>query len=232
MVTYPVSDMYRNYSWFDVENVRRAFNNSTGDHWSRYLVCNCLVAFTSQFVQDDDASWQPLMNSKCCYAAFQKQNVCLWVFLGIHDVIHRRHTNIDVIDDKLDTLGTWKTKCPSENCITNTELGIFGADTFQKFWVRKWNWKLVLLINTKLPETSDYVHSVVTKRRVVWWIITDSAKERIAVIPMCQVVQQQRRKKIGFSETSGTTQKTGSSITPLWDIMVRITQNTGSAHGP
>jgi hypothetical protein len=94
------------------------------------------------------------------------------------------------------------------------------------------DWKRVLLINTRLPETNDYIHSVVKKLRVVWWVITDSAKERIAVIAMCHVVQQERQKKMGFPETSGSSEKTGSSITPLWDIMVRITQQTGSAHGP
>ena len=54
---------------------------------------------------------------------------------------------------------------------------------------------------------------------------------------MCHVIQQQRNKKTGFSETSDCTQKAGSSTKPLWDITVRIIQPTGSVylwqfHGP
>jgi hypothetical protein len=154
------------------------------------------------------------------------------VFLGIHDVIHRIHTNIDVIGDRLDTLGTWEKKSVPVTIAKQTQswaywvlircrsLGWEGGLENLYYWL------------TPLPETSYYIHLVVTKRRVVWWIITDCAKERIVVIPMCHVVQQQRRKKMGFSETSGTTQKTRSSVTPLWDNMVRITQQTGSAHSP
>lgn len=64
--------------------------------------------------------------------------------------------------------------------------------------MKTWTRKLVQLIDTKSPETKGLYTSVVTKRRVVWWIITDSAKEAIAVIRMCHVAQQQRQKEMGF----------------------------------
>ena len=159
---------------------------------------------------------------------------CLFVSVSpdIHDVIHRRHTNTAVIGDTLDTLGTCKNKVSEWQLHNKHRVGHIWCCCVAEVLGEKVDWKRVLLIDTRLPETNDYIHLVVTKRPVVWWVITDSAKERIAVIPMCPVVQQQRQKKMGFSETSGSSEKTGSSITPLWDSTVRITQQTGSAHGP
>jgi hypothetical protein len=109
MVAHPVSDMYRKYSWLMwkmSDELSITAQKITGH--IVYYCCDCFyMAVCSRRRCELTASdeFEMLLcgvsETKCQFMS---------VSLGIHDVIHRPRTNIDLIGDKHDTLGTWKDK--------------------------------------------------------------------------------------------------------------------------